>query len=112
MSKIPHWVIPPPARKQLYKFKMSLLELHSPLPLPLAGGWMWGMKFKWWLLRELEPETGAFIKQFFKEHPGRTFIDVGANAGYFTVMASKAGAKVISYEPDATSYALLQKILN
>ncbi len=88
---------------------MALLQIRSPLPLPLAGGWMFGMKLKWWLQRELEPETGAFIRDFFKEHPGGMFVDVGANSGYFTVMASKAGARVISYEPDETSYRFLRK---
>lgn len=44
--------------------------------------------------------------------PGMTFIDIGANIGYFTVLAAKAVLKeglVIAFEPDPHNVKLLMK---
>jgi len=43
--------------------------------------------------------------------PGGTIIDVGANAGYFTVFAASAfsEASILSYEPIPANYALLSR---
>lgn len=49
---------------------------------------------------EYEPATSAVFRACLS--PGMTFIDVGANAGYFSLLASKcvgAGGKVLSFEP-------------
>lgn len=43
---------------------------------------------------------------------GQTYIDVGANIGYYSVIASRCvgdNGTVISYEPDADNFALLNK---
>lgn len=43
--------------------------------------------------------------------PGMTFVDVGANWGYFTLLASHlvgAVGRVVSFEPDPRVYSLLQ----
>lgn len=44
--------------------------------------------------------------------PGMTFVDVGANIGYFSLMAAKAvgsSGKVYAFEPENENYNLLQK---
>jgi FkbM family methyltransferase len=44
-------------------------------------------------------------------HPGDVYVDVGANIGYFTLVAARcvgSEGKVIAYEPDADNFALLQ----
>lgn len=41
--------------------------------------------------------------------PGDVFIDVGANVGYFTLIAASLGAKVISIEPYDENLALLRQ---
>jgi FkbM family methyltransferase len=44
--------------------------------------------------------------------PGMTFIDVGANIGYYTVVAaSKVGenGRVFAYEPDPVNYSFLER---
>jgi FkbM family methyltransferase len=57
-----------------------------------------------------EPAETTLIKDTLK--PGDTFIDVGANFGYYTVLASKLvgpTGRVIAFEPDPRSFALLQR---
>jgi FkbM family methyltransferase len=41
--------------------------------------------------------TTEFVKSFLR--PGMTFVDVGANVGYFTLLAASVGTRVIAYEP-------------
>jgi FkbM family methyltransferase len=53
--------------------------------------------------------TELFIKLV---EGGSTVIDVGANVGFFTLLAAKLAGKegvVLSFEPDPTSFALLSK---
>ena len=54
-----------------------------------------------------ESRTTDYIKKNLKK--GQTFIDVGANVGYFTVLASQLGAKVISFEPSEENRKLLEE---
>ncbi len=59
---------------------------------------------------KLEPETVAIFRSYLKE--GMIVIDIGANLGYFTVIAaSRVGpsGKVFSYEPDPHNFELLKK---
>jgi FkbM family methyltransferase len=57
-----------------------------------------------------EPYTTSLFKRFVSE--GMTVVDVGANHGYFTLLASKLvgdKGKVFAFEPDPESYATLVK---
>ena len=54
-----------------------------------------------------EPRTTEYIKKHLKK--GQTFVDIGANVGYFSILASKLGAKVISFEPSKDNRELLNK---
>jgi len=54
-----------------------------------------------------EKRTTDFVKENLKE--GMVFLDVGAQAGYYTLLASQLGAKVYSFEPSTTNRALLEK---
>ena len=51
-----------------------------------------------------EPETLKWIESF---KPSDTFLDIGANIGIYSFFAAKLNHKVISIEPDALNYALL-----
>lgn len=57
-----------------------------------------------------EPETSAMVREILK--PGDTFIDVGANIGWFTVMASRRvgrQGRVIAFEPAPESFDYLRR---
>jgi FkbM family methyltransferase len=41
-------------------------------------------------------------------HPGAVFVDVGANIGYFTVLAATIAGKVFAFEPDPENFRLLE----
>ena len=44
-----------------------------------------------------EPRTTEYVKKHLKA--GQTFVDVGAQVGYYSILASKLGAKVLAFEP-------------
>ena len=46
-----------------------------------------------------EPRTTGYIRANLK--PGQTFLDIGAQVGYFSDLASSLGAKVIAFEPSS-----------
>lgn len=56
-----------------------------------------------------EPTLTATIRA--KLQPGQTFIDVGANVGYYTIIASKIvgdSGRVVAFEPEPENFAILQ----
>lgn len=54
-----------------------------------------------------EPEEGRLLKEFFK--PGLRFLDVGANVGYFSLMAAAGcpGALIHAFEPHPLTSRIL-----
>ncbi len=58
--------------------------------------------------RDFEPLTLRIIQEHVRE--GSVFLDVGANVGYFSVIASSLGATVHAFEP-GPSRAILQRNL-
>ncbi|MEM6996443.1 MAG: FkbM family methyltransferase, partial [Myxococcota bacterium] len=54
-------------------------------------------------------QTKALLERL---EPGDTFVDVGANLGYYTVLAAKKvgpSGRVFAFEPDPESFALLKR---
>jgi FkbM family methyltransferase len=63
-----------------------------------------------WLLihGEWEPEETELVKKLVK--PGDTFVDVGANLGYYSLLAARVGAShVYAFEAQPSTYELLGK---
>jgi len=56
-----------------------------------------------------EPLTTLAVQELL--HPGSTFVDVGANIGFFSLTASltKLGIEVIAFEPNPKNYAILKE---
>ena len=54
-----------------------------------------------------EPKTTEYVKTHLKA--GQTFVDVGANVGYYSILASKLGAKVLAFEPSKENRELLEQ---
>lgn len=46
-----------------------------------------------------DPVMTKLLTQIFKEHANLTLIDVGANIGYFSLLAAKLGVAVVAAEP-------------
>ena len=59
---------------------------------------------------EYEPEVTSLVHQVIK--PGSVFFDVGANVGYFTLLARDLGASVHAFEPNPVVRALLERSLS
>jgi FkbM family methyltransferase len=58
--------------------------------------------------RLCEFEEMTFVAHFLR--PGEIFVDVGANIGAFTILATGvAGAKTIAFEPSADTFYLLER---
>jgi FkbM family methyltransferase len=59
-----------------------------------------GVGFPLWIGHEFEPETVKIFQKHVK--PGYIVFDIGANIGYFTMLASKLignSGKVVAFEP-------------
>ncbi|MFZ4083413.1 MAG: FkbM family methyltransferase [Pirellula sp.] len=59
---------------------------------------------------EHEPDVGTIIKKVLR--PGDHFLDVGANIGYFTILASRivgVNGRVTSFEPSKSIFARLSR---
>lgn len=86
----------------------------------ITRGPMAGMRWRrrnslpfWYHLGIYEPETSHFLAQHLR--PGDTFWDLGANAGYHTLMAARTvgpTGKVIAVEPDPGTCRILREQLD
>jgi len=68
-----------------------------------------GIGWPIFVFQEYEPAETRFITRSLR--PGDVFVDIGANVGYFATLASPLVAsqgKVIAFEPDPDSCALLR----
>jgi len=92
---------PPDGSTPIVDVRGSSLELNPDDNMLSAALWrdaVWEEKQTELLLAQLEP--------------GDTFVDVGANLGYYTVLAAKkvgATGRVFAFEPDPESFALLKR---
>lgn len=59
---------------------------------------------------DYEPEVTALLGRLLA--PGKVFFDLGANAGFFTLLARDLGAMVHAFEPNPQIRALLEQSLS
>ncbi len=90
----------------VYRYLRELLiYLRIPTKTP------YGFKFigtKKMVSGRFEPDVAAFIIEEVKRG-ARTFIDVGAHHGFFTILASHYGLVTYSFEPDPLNYRVLKR---
>jgi FkbM family methyltransferase len=60
-----------------------------------------------YLLGTAEPEVVRCMDEHIK--PGDVFYDLGANVGYFSLVAAALGARVVAFEPFPDNLRLLQR---
>lgn len=63
-----------------------------------------------WVTGCFEPNEMAFLRSVLK--PGMTFVDVGANVGLYTILASRltgSSGRVVAFEPSPRERASLQR---
>src|SRR5262245_56723365 len=99
------------AMNQIHRLSQSAFWMRSPKRL---GGWSFQCDLRDSIAREVcftgryEPQETALVQAILK--PGMSFVDVGANWGYFTLLAAhKVGVKgrVVSLEPDPRLFPVL-----
>jgi FkbM family methyltransferase len=83
---------------------------------PAQGGWRFCCDLRDSIAREVcftgqyEPQETALVQAILK--PGMTFVDVGANWGYFTMLAAhhvEKKGRVICLEPDPRLFTVLKE---
>lgn len=93
-----------------------LLPFRKPLAITLDGFKLyvrlddWAVGARIAVKRTYEPLVTRTIQQFL--HEGTVFVDVGANIGYYTMMAAaRVGStgKVIAFEPNPANCQLIQQ---
>jgi len=90
--------------RYMWRFRAKIF-LDFPLPCFLAYGSLClaygdGMGATFFFKRPYEENEWRFISKFLK--PGMTFFDIGANQGFYTLLAAKMvgpGGKVFAFEP-------------
>ena len=90
----------------MYRYLRELfIYLRVPSETP------YGFKFigtKKMVSGRFEPDVTALIIEEVKRG-ARTFIDVGAHHGFFTILASHYGLATYSFEPDPLNYRVLKR---
>ena len=88
---------------------MSLLGPSDGVRSARVFGYQMDLDLSDWIQRNMyfgsyeQPQTSQILSHL---SPGMTFVDVGANVGYYTAMASSivGGGRVIAYEPNPWAF--------
>jgi FkbM family methyltransferase len=91
----------------LSKIKDRVRLFPTPIPLPLQGMYLNYLPLRMYRHNIHEPETTAFFKKNIKKSD--VVVDVGALVGYYTVLFSRLGNKVIAFEPSPRNHRRLLK---
>jgi FkbM family methyltransferase len=88
----------------IVKLRVNDLDLYVDLRDTL------GIAKKLYVNRAYDPDETIMFSRVLR--PGMTFVDIGANIGYFTTLGAKLvgpSGRVIAFEPDPGNFALLEK---
>jgi len=93
---------------QLYMNEPELIDL-GPFIMYVRKNDFW-IGYRIYSTKEYEPHVSQALRSVLK--PGMVFLDIGANIGYFTLLASSMigdQGKVISFEPNPENVRFLRK---
>ena len=98
---------------RLVRWPLALVPRGVAVPVmsgPLRGSrWIVGAHTHGCWLGIYEPSKQAAVRRFTK--PGGVFYDLGANVGFYTLLAAKLGARVVAVEPLPRNVAYLRRHL-
>jgi FkbM family methyltransferase len=83
--------------------------LGHPLTLDITDG---SVYLRYFHAQPYEPDLTAFIADTVR--PGSVFVDVGANVGFFTLLAARCaspGGRVLAFEPHPVARARMEHLL-
>jgi FkbM family methyltransferase len=120
MSHIPFWNRNISRLVAAYPFRRvqtRLRAITSPWLVAQIQSGVWlrvsgVVEAEWGFLarKRKEEKTAQFVRSFLK--PGMTFVDVGANIGYFTLLAAQlvgSQGRIVAYEPTPVVAARLRE---
>jgi FkbM family methyltransferase len=108
-------------RRAIILYRHGNIFLHSFLHLPIRYKTLTGTSLfllpsdqlsRWLYLDRFEQNELHFVRDYL--HSGDTFIDAGANIGYYAIMASSLvqdEGRIFSFEPTSESYNCLFRSL-
>ena len=98
---------------RLVRSPLALIPRGVAVPVmsgPLRGSrWIVGAHTHGCWLGIYEPSKQAAVRRFTR--PGGVFYDLGANVGFYTLLAAKLGARVVAVEPLPRNVAYLRRHL-
>jgi FkbM family methyltransferase len=59
-----------------------------------------------------EPITTEVLIEVFRSSPGSTFVDIGANIGWFSLVAASEGVPVVAFEPVDENYQIFRQSID
>ncbi|MCD6092433.1 MAG: FkbM family methyltransferase [Candidatus Aenigmarchaeota archaeon] len=68
-----------------------------------------GLSFDLFIARKREIIITDYLLSFLKKNTLKTFVDIGANIGYYTIILSPFFKRIISIEPSPKAFSLLKK---
>jgi len=86
--------------------QVSLAYFEGKIQMIVAPAWN-GINAEIASKRTYEPHVTEHLMRYIKS--GTCFVDIGANIGYFSILAAYAGASVWAFEPNARNVWLLSK---
>lgn len=93
--------------------KILSFENNLRMKFDLRDYYNWMLYHKMIRAKNLEPSSTELVRRLLK--PGDVFVDIGANIGYYTLLAASlvgSGGKVYSFEPSPQTYVRLVDNIN
>ena len=96
---------------KILRIPLRLIPPDAVLPIvagPLRGSqWVVGSSLRGCWLGSYEEPKQRLIASFLR--PGTVFFDLGANVGFYSLLAARKGCRVVAFEPLPSNLAFLRR---